>query len=155
MLLLQKQGLITLKDSSNILSTVQDITSNPNDYQFVELEAAQVPRSLDDVALAAINTNYALNADLNPSKDALAIESKDSPYVNIVTVLKGNESDPKIKKLMEALHTPEIKKIHRRKIQRCSYSCFSNVYNKRDHISGLFFYCLNLKLHTMCTKSKR
>ena len=110
LLLLQKQGLITLKDSSNILSTVQDITSNPNDYQFVELEAAQVPRSLDDVALAAINTNYALNADLTPGKDALAIESKDSPYVNIVTVLKGNESDPKIKKLMEALHSPEIKK---------------------------------------------
>jgi len=110
LLLLQKQGLITLKDSSNILSTVQDITSNPNDYQFVELEAAQVPRSLDDVALAAINTNFALNAGLNPGKDALAIESKDSPYVNIVTVLKGNESDPKIKKLMEALHSPEIKK---------------------------------------------
>ena len=108
--LLAKAGLITLKDSSNILSTVQDITSNPNDYQFVELEAAQVPRSLDDVALAAINTNYALNADLTPGKDALAIESKDSPYVNIVTVLKGNESDPKIKKLMEALHSPEIKK---------------------------------------------
>ena len=110
LLLLQKQGLITLKDSSNILSTVQDITSNPNQYQFVELEAAQVPRSLDDVALAAINTNYALNAGLNPGKDALAIESKDSPYVNIVTVLKGNENDPRIKKLMEALHTPEIKK---------------------------------------------
>ena len=110
LLLLQKQGLITLKDSSNILSTVQDIASNPNEYQFVELEAAQVPRSLDDVALAAINTNYALNAGLNPGKDALAIESKDSPYVNIVTVLKGNENDPRIKKLMEALHTPEIKK---------------------------------------------
>ena len=110
LLLLQKEGLITLKDSSNILSTIQDITSNPNGYQFVELEAAQIPRSLDDVALAAINTNYALNAGLNPSKDALAIESKDSPYVNIVTVLKGNESDPRIKKLMEALHSPEIKK---------------------------------------------
>ena len=110
LLLLQKQGLITLKDSSNILSTVQDITSNPNEYQFVELEAAQVPRSLDDVALAAINTNFALNAGLNPGKDALAIESNDSPYVNIVTVLKGNENDPKIKKLMEALHSPEIKK---------------------------------------------
>ena len=110
LLLLQKEGLITLKDSSNILSTVQDITSNPNGYQFVELEAAQVPRSLDDVALAAINTNYALNAGLTPGKDALAIESKDSPYVNIVTVLKGNESDPRIKKLMEALHSPEIKK---------------------------------------------
>lgn len=117
LLLLQKEGLITLKDSSNILSTVQDITSNPNGYQFVELEAAQVPRSLDDVALAAINTNYALNAGLTPGKDALAIESKDSPYVNIVTVLKGNESDPRIKKLMEALHSPEIKKFIQDKYQ--------------------------------------
>ncbi|MBS5710096.1 MAG: MetQ/NlpA family ABC transporter substrate-binding protein [Veillonella sp.] len=87
LLLLQKEGLITLKDSSNILST------------------------------AAINTNFALNAGLNPSKDALAIESKDSPYVNIVTVLKGNESDPRIKKLMEALHTPEIKKFIEDKYQ--------------------------------------
>lgn len=110
LLLLQKQGLITLKDSSNILSTVQDITSNPNEYQFVELEPAQVPRALDDVALAAINTNFALNVGLNPGKDALAIESNDSPYVNIVTVLKGNESDPRIQKLMSALHSPEIKK---------------------------------------------
>ena len=65
-MLLQKAGLITLKDSNNILSTVQDIASNPNGYQFVELEAAQVPRSIDDVALAAINTNYALSAGLNP-----------------------------------------------------------------------------------------
>ena len=117
LLLLQKEGLITLKDSSNILSTVQDIASNPNGYQFVELEAAQIPRSLDDVALAAINTNYALNAGLNPGKDALAIEAKDSPYVNIVTVLKGNENDPRIKKLMEALHTPEIKKFIEDKYQ--------------------------------------
>ena len=117
LLLLQKQGLITLKDSTNILSTVQDITANPNEYQFVELEAAQVPRSLDDVALAAINTNFALNAGLNPGKDALAIETNDSPYVNIVTVLKGNENDPRIKKLMAALHSPEIIKFIQEKYQ--------------------------------------
>ena len=117
LLLLQKAGLITLKDSNNILSTVQDIASNPNGYQFVELEAAQVPRSIDDVALAAINTNFALNAGLNPGKDALFIESNDSPYVNIVTVLKGNENDPRIKKLMEALHSPEIKKFIQDKYQ--------------------------------------
>ena len=116
-MLLQKAGLITLKDSNNILSTVQDIASNPNGYQFVELEAAQVPRSIDDVALAAINTNFALNAGLNPGKDALFIESNDSPYVNIVTVLKGNENDPRIKKLMEALHSPEIKKFIQDKYQ--------------------------------------
>jgi D-methionine transport system substrate-binding protein len=117
LLLLQKQGLITLKDSTNILSTVQDITANPNEYQFVELEAAQVPRSLDDVALAAINTNFALNSGLNPGKDALAIENNDSPYVNIVTVLKGNENDPRIKKLMAALHSPEIIKFIQEKYQ--------------------------------------
>lgn len=110
LILLQKEGLITLKDPSNILSTVQDISANPNGYEFVELEAAQVPRSLDDVSLAAINTNYALSANLNPSKDALAIESNDSPYVNIVTVLKGNENDERIKKLMAVLRSDEIKK---------------------------------------------
>lgn len=117
LLLLQKAGLITLKDSNNILSTVQDIATNPNGYQFVELEAAQVPRSLDDVALAAVNTNFALNANLNPSKDALFIEANDSPYVNIVTVLKGNENDPRIQKLMAALHSPEIKKFIQDKYQ--------------------------------------
>jgi len=116
-LLLQKAGLITLKDSNNILSTVQDIATNPNGYEFVELEAAQVPRSLDDVALAAVNTNFALNANLNPAKDALFIEANDSPYVNIVTVLKGNENDPRIQKLMAALHSPEIKKFIQDKYQ--------------------------------------
>ena len=99
------------------LLLLQDIASNPNGYQFVELEAAQVPRSIDDVALAAINTNFALNAGLNPGKDALFIESNDSPYVNVVTVLKGNENDPRIKKLMEALHSPEIKKFIQDKYQ--------------------------------------
>ena len=117
LLLLQKAGLITLKDSNNILSTVQDIATNPNGYQFVELEAAQVPRSLDDVALAAVNTNFALNANLNPAKDALFIEANDSPYVNIVTVLKGNENDPRIQKLMAALHSPKIKKFIQDKYQ--------------------------------------
>ena len=88
LLLLQKQGLITLKDSYKHLTySTRYYCWNPNEYQFVELEAAQVPRSLDDVALAAINTNFALNAGLNPGKDALAIENNDSPYVNIVTVL--------------------------------------------------------------------
>ena len=69
----KKQGLITLKDSSNILSTVQDITSNPNDYQFGRIRSSSsASRSLDDVALAAINTNFALNAGLNPGKDAFS-----------------------------------------------------------------------------------
>ena len=77
-----KPSNITLKDPSNELSTLKDITSNPKNLKFRELEAAMLPRTLDEVDLALINTNYALAAGLNPTKDALLIEDKDSPYVN-------------------------------------------------------------------------
>lgn len=69
-----------------------------------------MPRSLDDVALAVINTNFALEAGLNPTKDALFLEDKDSPYANIVAVRKGDENRPEIQKLMKALQSPEVKK---------------------------------------------
>ncbi len=108
LLLLQKEGLITLKDGGNTTSTVLDITSNPKNLDIKELEAPQLPRSLDDVAFAVINTNYALQADLNPLKDSLAIESSDSPYVNVLVVRKGEENDPAIKKLEAALQSEEI-----------------------------------------------
>lgn len=117
LLLLQQVGLITLKDNGSITSTVGDITGNPHNYQIVELEAAQLPRSLDDVGAAVINTNFALEAKLNPTKDALAIESKDSPYVNIVAVRKGDENRPEIQKLIKAIQTPEIKKFIEDKYQ--------------------------------------
>lgn len=110
LILLQKAGLITLKDPNNILSSVADITSNPHNLQFVELEAAQLPRSLDDVTIAVINTNYAMEASLNPTKDALFTEDKDSPYANLVAVRKGDENRPEIKKLMAALQSAETKK---------------------------------------------
>lgn len=109
LLLLQKQGLITLKDGGSVKSTITDITSNPKNIQFVELEAAQLPRSLDDVAAAVINTNFAIKADLNPTKDAIAIEGNDSPYVNIIVVRDGDQNRPEIQKLIKALQTPEIK----------------------------------------------
>ena len=117
LLLLQKAGLITLKDPKNLSSTPADITSNPKHLQFVELDAAQLPRSLDDVALAVINTNYALEAKLNPLKDALVIEDKNSPYANVLTVRAGDENRPEIKELAAALNSPEIKKFIEDKYQ--------------------------------------
>lgn len=109
LLLLAKNGVITLKDNNNIKATVQDITENSKNIKFQEVEAAQLPRVLDDVDAAVINTNYAMEAGFVPEKDALAIEDSTSPYVNIVAVREGDENKPAIKKLMEALHSDEIK----------------------------------------------
>lgn len=110
LLLLQKAGIIALKDGGTITSTVADITDNKKKVQVVELEAPQLPRSLDDVAIAVINTNYALEAKLNPTKDALFIEDKNSPYVNILAIRKGDEKREEIQKLVKALQSPEVKK---------------------------------------------
>jgi D-methionine transport system substrate-binding protein len=109
LLLLQKQGLITLKDPSNILATSIDIASNPKHLKFRELEAAMLPRSLDDVDLALINTNYALEAKLVPTKDALFIEGADSPYANLIVARPDNKDAPAVQKLVQALHTPQVK----------------------------------------------
>lgn len=108
LLLLQSNGLITLKDGGNTTSTVLDITENPKNLEIKELEAPQLPRSLDDVDFAVINTNYALQADLNPLKDALALEGADSPYVNVLVVRKGDENNANIQKLAKALESEEI-----------------------------------------------
>lgn len=83
---------------------------NPKKLKFRELEAAMLPRSLDDVDLALINTNYALEAGLVPTKDALFIEGSDSPYANVLVTRADNKDAPAIKKLVNALHTPEVKK---------------------------------------------
>ena len=98
---LASAGLIKLND--NPLKTPLNITENPKKLKFEEIEAAQVPRTLDDVAIAVI-------ANLNPTKDALVLESKDSPYTNYVVVKVGNENSPKIKALDKAVTSPEVKK---------------------------------------------
>ncbi|TMU82648.1 ABC transporter substrate-binding protein [Pseudomonas fluorescens] len=110
LLLLAKAGVITLKDPTNILSTVKDIATNPKDLKIRELEAATIPRVLTQVDLALINTNYALEAKLDPSKDALVIEGNDSPYVNILVSRADNKDSDSMKKLAAALHSPEVKK---------------------------------------------
>ena len=109
LLLLQKYGLIRLRDQSNILATTKDIVENPKGLKIRELEAATIPRVLTQVDLALINTNYALEAKLDPSKDALVIEGNDSPYVNILVARPDNKDAPAMQKLAAALHSPELK----------------------------------------------
>lgn len=105
---LEKSGLIKLK--SGDLVTKLDITDNPKNIKIQELDAAQLPRVLQDVDAAVINSNYAIQAGLNPTKDAIAIESKDSPYANVLAVRKGDENKDYIKALSKALNSPEVKK---------------------------------------------
>ncbi|QBC44549.1 MetQ/NlpA family ABC transporter substrate-binding protein [Iodobacter fluviatilis] len=109
LLLLEKAGLIKLKDSKNILATSRDIVENNKKLKFRELEAATLPRVLTQVDLALINTNYALAANLNPSKDALAIEGAQSPYANIIATRADNANSPAMKKLIAALNSPAVK----------------------------------------------
>ena len=117
LLLLQQNGIIKLKDGAGISATERDIAENPKKLKFQLVEAAQLPRVLEDVDCAVINTNYALPAGLNPVKDALIIEDKDSPYANIITVRKGDENRPEIVKLVQALNSPEVKKFIEDKYQ--------------------------------------
>ncbi|WP_105974202.1 MetQ/NlpA family ABC transporter substrate-binding protein [Streptomyces geranii] len=109
--LLDANGIITLKDGVGNEATPADITENPKNLKFKELEAAQTPRALDDVDAAVINGNYALEADLSPAKDALVSEApKDNPYGNFLAVKEGNEDDPRVAKLAKLLTSPEVKK---------------------------------------------
>ncbi|WP_217550502.1 MetQ/NlpA family ABC transporter substrate-binding protein [Streptomyces sp. GbtcB6] len=116
--LLAANGLITLKAGAGSEATPQDIAKNPKNLQFKEVEAAQTARSLDDVDAAVINGNYAISAGIKPAKDALVLESaKNSPYGNFLAVKKGNEKDPRVKKLAKLLTSPEVKKFIEDKYQ--------------------------------------
>ena len=108
LLLLQDNGLITLKDGAGITATVQDITDNPHNIKFQEVEAAQLPSILQDVDYAVINSNYALDANLNPVKDALLTEGSSSAYSNIVAVKEGNEQTDKTNALVAALESQQV-----------------------------------------------
>ena len=109
LLLLQKAGVITLKDGAGITATVKDIADNPKAIKVRELEAATLPRVLSQVDLALINTNYALEAQLNPSKDALLIKGSESPYVNILVTTSEKKDNAALQKLAQALHSAEVK----------------------------------------------
>ena len=108
LLLLQDQGYIKLKDGAGITATVLDIVENPKNIEFSEVEAAQLPNLLPDVDYAVINSNYAISAGLNPTKDALALEGSSSAYANILAVKEGNENEPLVKALIAALSSKQV-----------------------------------------------
>ncbi|MEY9873378.1 D-methionine transport system substrate-binding protein [Streptacidiphilus sp. MAP12-33] len=108
--LLAANGLIKLKSGAGLEATPNDVTDNPKHLKFQEIDAAQLPRTLSDVDAAVINGNYALDAKLNPKKDALLLEkAQDNPYANILAVKSGEQNDPRVKKLAELLHSPQVK----------------------------------------------
>ena len=108
--LLQSAKLLKLRDGVGISGTPGDIVDNPKNLQIVEIEAALLPRSMDDVDLSVINSNFAMEAQLNPVKDSLFTEPKDSPYANILAIRKGDDERPELQKLDKALTSPEVKK---------------------------------------------
>ncbi|RRV80552.1 MetQ/NlpA family ABC transporter substrate-binding protein [Stutzerimonas stutzeri] len=109
LLLLAKAGVISLKDGAGITATPKDIADNPKRIKVRELEAATLPRVLTQVDLALINTNYALEAKLNPTEDALVIEGSDSPYVNILVARPDNKDSDAMQKLAAALHSEQVR----------------------------------------------
>lgn len=113
LLLLEAQGLIKLKEDAGLKATINDIVENPKNLKIIEIEAAQIPHSLQDVDIAVINGNYAIEAGLKVGKDALATEDADSigatTYGNVVAVKRGNENNEAIKALVEVLKSDEIK----------------------------------------------
>ncbi len=128
LLLLEQEGLITLKEGVGISATALDIVDNPKNLEIVELEAALIPRSLQDVDIAVINGNYAIEAGLNASKDALATEAADSvgadTFANIICVKAGNEENEGVKALVEVLTSDEIKAFINDTYEE-RYFCFS------------------------------
>ena len=108
LLLLEDLGLITLKDGAGITATILDIAENPHNIEFNEVEAAQLPNVLQDVDYAVINSNYAIEAGLNPTSDALGLEGSSSAYSNILAVKEGNEDSELIKALVAALESQQV-----------------------------------------------
>lgn len=111
LLILEKNGVIKLKDSTDVNATEQDIVENPKNIKFVPMEAASIAGVYKDADAAVINSNYALGAGLNPGTDSIAIEDAvDNPYANIVVVKNGREGEEKFKKFMEVLQSEKTKK---------------------------------------------
>ncbi len=106
--LLAEHGLIEIPDLDDIQLTTDKIINNPQNFNFLEMDAAQLPRSLDEVDAAVINTTFAIPANLIPSEDALILESKDSPYANVIVVRTQTANDPKFQRLIAALQSDEV-----------------------------------------------
>lgn len=109
LLLLQDKGLIKLRPEAGLKATPLDVVDNPKKIRFVEVDAAQLPRTLDDLDASAVNTNYAIPAGLNPKRDAIAQESPDSPYVNLIAIRADDQDKAWVAKLVKAYHSAETR----------------------------------------------
>ncbi|NLB53670.1 MAG: MetQ/NlpA family ABC transporter substrate-binding protein [Syntrophomonadaceae bacterium] len=107
---LEKAGIIKLKEGAGVTATDADIVENSKNIEVIMMDAAMLPRTLDDADICVINSNYALEGGLNPIKDSIFMEDKDSPFANIIAVKKDKKDDPAIQKLGAALNSPEVKK---------------------------------------------
>lgn len=113
MLLLQKAGVIKLKAGAGANgnnATPRDVVENPKKIKLIELDSAQLPRSLDDLDAASINTDYAVKNGLTPAKDAIALEDRQSPYANLIAVREKDKSQPWVKTLVRAYQSEEVRK---------------------------------------------
>jgi D-methionine transport system substrate-binding protein len=108
LILLEQQGLLTLREGVGLSGTVRDIIENPKNITIVELDAAQLPRSLDDVTLSIINTTYASSIDLSPEKDGIFVEDKESPYVNLIVARTDNIDAENVKNFVKAYQTEAV-----------------------------------------------
>ncbi|RXT15207.1 MetQ/NlpA family ABC transporter substrate-binding protein [Ammoniphilus sp. CFH 90114] len=108
--LFEEAGLIKLKEGVGVKATIHDIAENPKNLKFKELEAAFIPKALDDLAVAAINTNFAMEHGYVPTKDSIFIEPSDSPWVNLIAVRTADKDRPEFQKLVKAYHSDEVKK---------------------------------------------
>ena len=109
LLVLQQLGMIKVDEAAGLVPTVLDITENPKNLSFKELDAAQLPRSLADLTAALINTNYAIASGLSPKEDSIAMENAENPYVNVIAVRKGDEEAAWVETLLKAYHSDELK----------------------------------------------
>lgn len=132
LLLLEDQGIIELDDAAGITATIRDITSNPLNITFKEVEAAQIPNILRDVDYAVINSNYAINAGINPLTDSLAIEGSSSAYGNVLTVKEGSENTDKTKALAAALKSQQVSDFINQKYAGAVVSTVENPTNGFD-----------------------
>jgi D-methionine transport system substrate-binding protein len=124
LLLLQAQGLIKLKDNAGLKATPLDIVANPKNLHIVELDAAQLPRSLDDLDASTINTNFAISAGLNPKADAIAIESANNPYVNILVVREADKNQPWVAQLIKSYHSDEVRQFIDKELKGSVFPAF-------------------------------
>jgi len=110
LLLLQEKGLLKLRPEAGLKASPADIVDNPKRLRIIELDAAQLPRSLDELDAAAVNTNYAIQAGLQPNRDAIALESAKSPYANVIAVRASDKDQPTVAKLVKAYQSDEVKR---------------------------------------------